>query len=638
MISSVCTNYLYYTQEDTSYTRALHLAKTDPYNFTQNIKKFRIESEEQLFTLAETILDQDANLFASSIISLSLDDETKIPRLIRMLADKNPDVLVTWAPSLEAIENQEIKFECLSIIASISTDHFFLFIIHYFYNTAEEIAPLIVFIENRFPGIAENYLSEFPESVIDQVMQMPYYKIKKFIEFAQEELTAPSTLDILQLKKYYNEIVASISEHRLDKQQATIMQEFAHMLAQREHEAFSWITQHVQNPTAPHLETLLRTSFTHPEPIINHPPLTPESYASHEKLFLYEWNKPEIPYKKQPIQRLLYNINKLQKNPFPPLATDVIALCLTKPEWYYLIPKAYDINFLSAPIHLEKINNSLYAIALDKCQKDFPNLSFYENYPIGNSTYHIILLLRGLYLVRSEIKDNPILLNCIDNLIASLTTLEKENEPKPFTLTPEEDIYELLSLPERRFAVLRTGSLTAHATALALEKDGVTVYNTGYGLGNHAKGTASPRHFQTHMTISYPQTENTLKRIASRCIYNTAPNDTLFYTFLRSLGTEEPPSQSPIDYEQVQKRGTCSAQCIMAFLRHYILTHVPGTDSERLATYKWIKSRMLRHLIDACKEGISPHLQEPITAKYQKLLQTEDVLKKQAGLGCVEKF
>lgn len=71
------------------------------------------------------------------------------------------------------------------------------------------------------------------------------------------------------------------------------------------------------------------------------------------------------------------------------------------------------------------------------------------------------------------------------------------------------------------------------------------------------------------------------------------------YAFLKDQlgkgGFLAAPSTQEEDYETKQLDGTCSSQCLMAFLRHRIMAASVGSASEKEAFYKALKIRLYKH-------------------------------------------
>lgn len=151
-----------------------------------------------------------------------------------------------------------------------------------------------------------------------------------------------------------------------------------------------------------------------------------------------------------------------------------------------------------------------------------------------------------------------------------------------------------------------------------------TLYNTGDGLGEHHPAWENTNKYMTHLTFdqvpaSDALNEERLRQMKSFLTKAKSPEDA--YKLLEEWavnGVKLPPSPHEQDYEQIQMEGTCSAQCIMAFMRDFIMRNTSGSAWEKLGLYKELKARVITRLLSPNIEVVNPLLQPHIEKKIQK--------------------
>lgn len=163
------------------------------------------------------------------------------------------------------------------------------------------------------------------------------------------------------------------------------------------------------------------------------------------------------------------------------------------------------------------------------------------------------------------------------------------------------------------------GSLQ-HATALMVEKVSAThasvyIFNSSEPV-LHPKLKGKSQTFLAYDNVPLEKlTSSSLGAIAG--VRHREIEE--LYTQLEPLGNKRPPSTNPDDYEQMQMQGSCTAQCLMAFLRHQLLQKMPGTSLEKMGAYKFLKARTIMHLAAPQLELLDPEIRGLAAGKIAQL-------------------
>lgn len=151
-------------------------------------------------------------------------------------------------------------------------------------------------------------------------------------------------------------------------------------------------------------------------------------------------------------------------------------------------------------------------------------------------------------------------------------------------------------------------STSTHAVSVLIEKISpdkgrIVIYNTGASVNLHERWQVDetaqlgePAQYQTFFQvddISWNELEandwfSDLQRLKTQDLKLNQ-----LYEKYEALGVKHPRSTDREDYESIQLHGTCSAQNLMAFIRHQTMTKTEGSKVEKKAAYKAIKAHML---------------------------------------------
>lgn len=251
------------------------------------------------------------------------------------------------------------------------------------------------------------------------------------------------------------------------------------------------------------------------------------------------------------------------------------------------------------------IDKPAFHMFLDKC---IPMISEKESlWTGGQSDVHAFLLLN---LFRSVLDDKRVIPTLteedkalvkaiLDQVFQSFALfIEKYKQNRQLAVR---EYCAFSQDPSIQFPILIPSGCASHATLLSIEKnpDGktakLTLFNTGKGIiEHHPHFEGDVRHFQTWLAYdNIPLTEFTETFFMG--VLNAKDRESIdeLYVCFHEIGKKGipvPPSDSKQDYEQKQMQGTCSAQCLMAFLRYFIFAQAPGTLWHKLGFYKMLKA------------------------------------------------
>ncbi len=143
-----------------------------------------------------------------------------------------------------------------------------------------------------------------------------------------------------------------------------------------------------------------------------------------------------------------------------------------------------------------------------------------------------------------------------------------------------------------------------HQMCLIIEKTSeedlrLIQYNTGRGVPNWHYQWEETNRFQTFLIFDHIPKESLLQSEKWETLFQEVPesaNIGKIYQIIHQLaekGVKKDPTGNRFDYEQKQATGTCTAQCLMAFLRHQIMENEIENPEKGYALYKLVKSKML---------------------------------------------
>jgi hypothetical protein len=167
-----------------------------------------------------------------------------------------------------------------------------------------------------------------------------------------------------------------------------------------------------------------------------------------------------------------------------------------------------------------------------------------------------------------------------------------------------------------------------HAIGLSVEKTAadtfrITIYNTGEGIEWHPHRGEK---VQTFLILDEVPQSSIFDRQAWQELFrlrvvsdSIEPVYACIFNQLGAGGVPIAASQEKGDYESPQASGTCSAQNIMAFIRHRIMSITAGTPQEKLACYRIVKSLIFSNLSRNLMPGVAQELREISEKKLSKL-------------------
>ncbi len=132
-----------------------------------------------------------------------------------------------------------------------------------------------------------------------------------------------------------------------------------------------------------------------------------------------------------------------------------------------------------------------------------------------------------------------------------------------------------------------------------------TIFNAGAGLKSFhprlPQYKSSPRiQYQTHLTF----TSISKKNIANPTFWREVkkakekPKVESLYKLFKKVGKKTLQQKEDIYYESIQESGSCSVQCIMAYLRYAVMESTAGNSLEKIGTYKAFKIKLFKHHIN----------------------------------------
>lgn len=275
----------------------------------------------------------------------------------------------------------------------------------------------------------------------------------------------------------------------------------------------------------------------------------------------------------------------------------------------------------------------LYHFLLDK---RLPLISQGELYqrslPGGTIRDHALILLDGL---TSLLKSPPLfaifetvrrnrLINLLMQMREALALCAYYDSP----IVPHDTLTEEIEkAPIGKLLLFPVGK-EHHGALLAIQKTSrsicrVVYYNTGEGLQKHPIDPRTNK-LQTHLVYEGVPVSTLLDRFLWVELEEIKQHGTVEELYLildrfALCGKLQEPSQDIFDYEQPQLQGTCTAQCLMAFLRHQIRGIIQGTPFEKQGVYKYLKAHILNAIATERKEGLDETLGEMAEAQCERI-------------------
>ncbi len=171
-----------------------------------------------------------------------------------------------------------------------------------------------------------------------------------------------------------------------------------------------------------------------------------------------------------------------------------------------------------------------------------------------------------------------------------------------------------------------TAGYKKHAVLFCMEKGldddtiRLSLFNTGNGLENHPQLLTTNK-YQTVISYDVPKKQAlNLDNIERLHELKSSGNNIseLYQLFHAWVKNGRPVVFGDEFYEQQQLLGSCSAQCMMAFIRYYILTNAEGSPLERLGLYKFAKAHILKVIAET---PVDLNLRARVSRKREHILQ-----------------
>lgn len=176
--------------------------------------------------------------------------------------------------------------------------------------------------------------------------------------------------------------------------------------------------------------------------------------------------------------------------------------------------------------------------------------------------------------------------------------------------------------------VLIPAGCAGHAVSLCVEKTSedtgrLIIYNTGMGVSQYHAHWKDTNRYQTHFVIEdiplkdLQNWQNWLTVFKLKSCKEIKP----LYEHLLEVGQKGCivfPSGNIEDYEAKQMSGTCSAQNLMACVRHQIMSQVEGTLQEKLGAYRLLKAYLMQQIGDSLLSQVDPIIRDPVQEKLVK--------------------
>lgn len=277
-------------------------------------------------------------------------------------------------------------------------------------------------------------------------------------------------------------------------------------------------------------------------------------------------------------------------------------------------------NFYDKRILIEFKEKSISHALLDKVIPININLSTHDckKFESGFTDRQTAVILEALQKIQespsgSKEATNILLSTLADSLSLILLDVKVASKLELFKELP-------VSTP----FLISTG-IVKHALLFSIEKNSNNTYklilfNTGVGLRHHPQWKKTNK-FQTYVIIDQVPAEDALNESywqQMQGFKNKEPDINKVYAFFSKWGEKgQPvaPSLHSEEYEQIQQRGSCSAQCVLAFIKYYIMKEAPGSLVEKQGLYKEYKAYILKGIaenLDSIDEVLVPFAQKKI--------------------------
>lgn len=318
-----------------------------------------------------------------------------------------------------------------------------------------------------------------------------------------------------------------------------------------------------------------------------------------------------------------------------PLEQDLIAVCIQNKN-YAEIPSILSFFRPAFTKHVA-IDKPVFHFILDKCMPLIAETP--SSYHSGMLEDHAFFLLEALHNSLKEeqmssltLQDRTHIKKIMGEVSQSLGLL-LESQKSGFSA---KTIYDIFCGPPLSFPLLlRTGCET-HATLVSLQKNDrgtvtLTLYNSGGGLENHPEFKGNQRLIQTFLSYEEIPAEQVTEKFIEQMLSTIKEQEIEpLYDLFKKMGSQGklvPPSSIKQDYEQEQMQGTCTAQCLMSFLRHYINSHTEGSAWHKLGLYKMLKARTIQQIGLTRLQDIDHELLKVTKDRLQEQAQELDLAK-----------
>lgn len=308
---------------------------------------------------------------------------------------------------------------------------------------------------------------------------------------------------------------------------------------------------------------------------------------------------------------------------------DICSLCIAQ-EKYDLFPFALSHFYTYEPFRL--FDKAKLHFLLDKVNKSL-NLKKYEG---GFIKDQALILMEAVSAVAAAFKkrdrkaslEELAVIKLYDQLKQSLSLCAKWDTKKVSQMRAyAQEIVTLLKSKKLDFPLLIPTGRKRHGVVITVDiqpngKYRLILSNTGNGLDEYHYKSEDGKKYQTSLIIE--DVDEMLlfdasvweEILACKCRENTIDK---LYELFGKFGKILPASTNPLNYEQPQMRGTCSAQCLLAAARELIINRIPGTDIAKIAGYKIFKALTITHIGEQDLEKADNFIQTNVKVKLNKL-------------------
>lgn len=311
---------------------------------------------------------------------------------------------------------------------------------------------------------------------------------------------------------------------------------------------------------------------------------------------------------------------------------DLVAVCIDEQQ-YRLLPDVIREKHVMVASTQDSFDKTIFQFLLDKTW----GVQHYEGGWTKNQAAILAEMLRNQLLIQNgqlTPEEEHAIKTILPLLIQSLSLCSAWSADE----STERAARQIVQLIENQvsFPILIPAKSKMHAMSIVLEifkdqnKARITLCNTGDDyIEYHPRLFEHANLFQTAWSITDVPMENlTSVEIWKNLLQvkNEQDAEQVYTIFLEKLGKNgrlESPSLNPLDYEQIQLHGTCSAQHLMAFMRYQLMKLFDGYNLEKWAIYKSFKARTMTYLA----QGVFSEI---------RLLAQQKLLKYEADLSLLQ--